>query len=196
MLWIVKKTLNKIEKINDNKYYSKLKGNQEKLLKKAIDISNNKTPTDTFISDLNQEGKNLVKRKVSTFTNDSCFYYKGMTHIKTIIRIDKTIHSNNKKTGEVKETLTTSFAIANFRSSAKLFHSLQLKHWKVETMHFHKDKSLYEDLHTANINPMTMTILRSFVINILHLNKVKSIKNQLLENRWDLDTTLGLLFKF
>jgi hypothetical protein len=42
-------------------------------------------------------------------------------------------------------------------------------------MHFHKDKSLYEDLHTANINPMTMTILRSFVINILHLNKVKSI---------------------
>ena len=29
-----------------------------------------------------------------------------MTHIKTIIRIDKTIHSINKKTGEIKETLT------------------------------------------------------------------------------------------
>jgi len=41
-----------------------------------------------------------------------------------------------------------------------------LKHWKVETMHFYKDKSLYEDVHTANINPMTMTILRSFVLNI------------------------------
>jgi len=118
-----------------------------------------------------------------------------MTHIKTIIRIDKTIYTTNKNTGEYKETLTTSFAIANFRNSAKLFHNLQLKHWKVETMHFHKDKSLYEDLHTANINPMTMTILRSFVINILHLNKVKSIKNQLLENRWNLDTTLKLLFK-
>jgi len=118
-----------------------------------------------------------------------------MTHIKTIIRIDKIIHSINKKTKEVKETLTTSFAIANFKDNAKFFHDLQLKHWKVETMHFHKDKSLYEDLHTANINPMTMTILRSFVINILHLNKVKSIKNQLLENRWDLDTTLKLLLK-
>ncbi len=118
-----------------------------------------------------------------------------MTHIKTIIRIDKIIYTTNKKTGEIKETSTTSFAITNFINSAKFFHDLALNHWKVETMHFHKDKSLNEDLHTANINPMTMTILRSFVINILHLNKVKSIKTQLLENRWDLDITLGLLFK-
>ncbi len=142
---------------------------------------------------MKQEGKNLVKRKVLTFTNNSCFYHNGMTHIRTIIRIDKTIHKVNKKTGEFTETLTTSFAITNFKDTAKEFHNLGLKHWQVETMHFHKDKSLYEDLHTANINPMTMTILRSLVINILHLNKVKSIKNQLLENRWNLDTTLELL---
>ncbi len=116
-----------------------------------------------------------------------------MTHIKTIIRIDKTIHKTDKKTGETKEINTISFAISNFKDNAKFFHDLGLKHWKVETMHFHKDKSLCEDLHTANINPMTMTILRSFVINILHLNKVKSIKNKLLENRWDLDSTLSLL---
>jgi len=116
-----------------------------------------------------------------------------MTHIKTIIRIDKIIHINDKKTGEIKKKSVTSFAITNFKNNAKFFHDLGLKHWQVETMHFHKDKSLYEDLHTANINPMTMTILRSFVINILHLNKVKSIKNQLLENRWDLNTTLSLL---
>lgn len=195
MQWTLKKTLNKIENKNNNKYYAKLKGNQKKLLKKAIEISNTKIPTDIYISPLTQEGTNLVKRKVSTFTNDSCFYHNGMTHIKTIIRIDKTIHKTNKKTGEVTEVLTTAFAISNFRDDAKIFHEIGLKHWKVETMHFHKDKSLYEDLHTANINPMTMTILRSFVINILHLNKVKSIKNQLLENRWDLDATLKLLLK-
>jgi hypothetical protein len=116
-----------------------------------------------------------------------------MTHIKSIIKIDKTIHSTNKKTGEMTKKTTSSFAIANFKDDAQSFHDIQLNHWKVETMHFHKDKSLYEDLHTANINPMTMTILRSIVINILHLNKVKSIKNQLLENRWDLDSTLSLL---
>jgi hypothetical protein len=162
-------------------------------LEKAIDTSNTKAPTDTYTSPLNQEGKNLVKRKVSVFTNDSCFYHNGMTHIKTIIRIDKTIYSKDKKTGKIKETLTTAYAIANFKNDAEFFHNLGLNHWKVETMHFHKDKSLYEDLHTANINPMTMTILRSIVINILHLNKVKSIKEQLLENRWDLDATLRLL---
>jgi len=118
-----------------------------------------------------------------------------MTHIKTIIKIDKTIHATNKKTGDITQTTTTSFAIANFIDTAQSFHDIQLKHWKVETMHFYKDKSLYEDLHTANINPMTMTILRSIVINILHLNQVKSISKQLLENRWDLDETLRLLFK-
>ena len=195
MQWIVKKTLNKIESTNDNKYYSKLKANQKSLLQKAIDISNSKKPTDIYISPLQKESRDLVTRIVSTYTNDSCFYHNKMTHIKTIIKIDKTIHSANKKTGEIKETTTTSFAIANFKHEAKVFHNIQLKHWQVETMHFHKDKSLYEDIHTANINPMTMTILRSFVINILHLNKVKSIKHQLLENRWDLDTTLKLLFK-
>lgn len=164
-------------------------------MKKAVNISNVKKPTDSYVSPFNQEGKNLVKREVSTFTNESCFYHNGMTHIKTIVKIDKTINKTNKKTGEITQTSTTSFAIANFKKDAKFFHDLGLKHWQVETMHFHKDKSLYEDLHTANINPMTMTILRSFVINILHLNKVKSIKNQLLENRWDLDTTLKLLLK-
>ena len=137
MLWIVKKTLDKIEKTNDNKYYSKLKGNQKKLLQKAIKISDTQIPTDIYISSLKQESKYLVQRKVSTFTNDSCFYHNGMTHIKTIIKIDKTIYSNNKKTGEIKEIVTTSFAIANFKNSAEFFHNLQLNHWKVETMHFY-----------------------------------------------------------
>lgn len=142
---------------------------------------------------ITKEGKVLTKRKVTIFTNGSCFYHNGMKHIRSIIKIDKTIYSTNKKTGEIKEDITTSFAIANFRNSAKFFHDLHLKHWQVETMHFHKDKSLFEDSHNANINPMTMTILRSFVINILHLKKVKSIKNQLVENRWDLNSTLKLL---
>lgn len=195
MRWIVKKTLNKIESTNDNKYYSKLKANQKKLYNKAVKISITKEPTQRYVSPLIKDGKSFVKRKVLIFTNNSCFYHNDMSHIKTIIRIDKTIFSTNKKTGEIKEILTTTFAISNLKKDAKFFYDLHLNHWKVETMHFYKDKSLYEDLHTANINPMTMTILRSFVLNILHLNKVKSIKTQLLENRWDLDTTLSLLLK-
>jgi hypothetical protein len=54
------------------------------------------------------------------------------------------------RTGEIKESLITSFAIANFKDNAKFFHDLQLKHWKVEIKHFYKDKALNEDLNTAN----------------------------------------------
>jgi len=118
-----------------------------------------------------------------------------MSHIRTIIKTNKIIHSTNKKTGEKVEKNKISFAITNYRDTAKNFHDVGLKHWKVETMHFYKDKALYEDLHTASINPMTMTILRSFVINILHINEVESISKQLLKNRWDLKGTLSLLLK-
>jgi len=63
-----------------------------------------------------------------------------MTHRKTIIKIDKTIYLNNKKVGEAQKKVTTSFAITNFRDTAKNIHDIALKHWQVETMHFHKDK--------------------------------------------------------
>lgn len=84
MQWILKKTLNKIESKNNNKYYAKLKGNQKKLLKKAVIISDTKEASDIYVSPLVQEGKVLVKREVSTFTNDTCFYHNKMTHIKTM----------------------------------------------------------------------------------------------------------------
>ena len=48
-----------------------------------------------------------------------------------------------------------------------------------------KDKSLLEDAYNAHLNPFLMTIIRSFTLNILHLNKVKSVHNQLIKNRGD-----------
>jgi hypothetical protein len=51
----------------------------------------------------------------------------------------------------------------------------------------YKDVSLKEDDHQAHKNPIAMTIIRSMVINILHLCDVKSINEQLVKNRWDLN---------
>lgn len=100
------------------------------------------------------------------------------------------------KTGEVTQRKVIQFSVANFREDAKFFHDKILQHWKVETMHQYKDKSLLEDTHNAHINPFLMTIIRSFTLNILHLNRCKSVQNQLVKNRWNLDGSIRQLLNF
>ncbi len=46
-------------------------------------------------------------------------------------------------------------------------------------MHFYKDCALGEDSCKTNKGAFALSILRSFVINILHLNKVKNIARQI-----------------
>ncbi|MDQ7047708.1 MAG: hypothetical protein Q9M39_08885 [Sulfurovum sp.] len=41
-----------------------------------------------------------------------------------------------------------------------------------------------------------MTIIRSMILNILHLNGAKSIQEQLINNRWDLDDSIAQLLNF
>jgi hypothetical protein len=63
-------------------------------------------------------------------------------------------------------------------------------------MHQYKDNSLLEDAHNCHLNPFLMTIIRSMILNILHLNGAKSIQEQLINNRWDLDDSIAQLLKF
>ncbi|MBT5934523.1 hypothetical protein [Sulfurimonas sp.] len=112
------------------------------------------------------------------------------------MKTTKKIHRVDNKIDEVTNRTIIQFSIANFRESAQFFYDKILDHWKVETMHQYKDKSLLEDAHNAHLNPFLITIIRSFTLNILHLNKVKYIHNQLTQNRWNLDNTISLLLNF
>ena len=119
-----------------------------------------------------------------------------MTHIRSIIKTIKKVERTNHKTGEVTNSTRIQFSIANFHESAEFFHNKILHHWKVETMHQYKDNALLEDDHNAHLNPFLMTIIRSMILNILHLNGTKSIQEQLINNRWDLDDSITQLLKF
>jgi len=63
-------------------------------------------------------------------------------------------------------------------------------------MHQYKDNALLEDDHNVHLNPFSMTIIRSMILNILHLNGAKSIQEQLVNNRWDLDDSIAQLLRF
>jgi len=170
-----KKNLDKIEE-KGAKYVAKVKDNQKILVDKIDEISRTTEPSSVYEAPEIQQSNQWITRKVSVFTNDSCFYHNGMTHIRSIIKTSKTTQTQDSKTNKIKTVRTISFCIANFRQDAEFFHNTILKEWAVETMHFHKDKTFKEDEHTAYKNPMVFTIIRSFTLNTLAFTGVKKIK--------------------
>ena len=68
--------------------------------------------------------------------------------------------------------------IANFKTTALEFKQIILTHWGIETYHYHMDMLLKEDEHIAYKNPFSISILRSFALNLyqLYLNDHKGEK--------------------
>jgi len=170
-----------LNKINDTKrrYIAKAKGNQEGLLDKVKEtLSFFDKPTDSYKNDIySVEGNKITKREVEIYESSSCdmvMFHHDFKNIQTIVKVTKEVIDN--KTGEV--TTTIQYLIANFKTDAKSFHDSILHHWKIETYHYHLDMLTKEDNHISYINPFSMSILRSFTINLyqLYLNKHKGEK--------------------
>jgi hypothetical protein len=172
-----------------------VKDNQATLFDKIDEISRGSEPISTYKAQGIQQSNEWINREVSVYQPTS-FSHNGITHIRSIIKTIKKIEHKNHKTGIVKNSTRIQFCIANFHESASFFHDKILDHWKVETMHQYKDNALLEDDHNAHLNPFLMTIIRSMILNILHLNGAKSIQEQLINNRWDLDDSIRQLLNF
>jgi hypothetical protein len=161
--------LNTIDK-SGRRYIAKVKGNQEGLQDKAKKvIANFSKPTQSYKNDIfTIEGNKLTRRTVDVFENRSCnlvMFYGDFKNIQTIIRVTK--ESTDSKTGEIKTT--KHYLIANFKADAKSFHNSILHHWRVETYHYHLDILTKEDDHIAYVNPFSISILRSFAVNLYQL---------------------------
>jgi len=59
-------------------------------------------------------------------------------------------------------------------------------------MHFYKDCALDEDKCKVNKGAFSLSVLRSIVINILHLNQIQNIARQITKNRYSLTEALSL----
>ena len=163
-----------------NRYIAKLKDNQKHLKKKATEtIEGFNEPTD-IVDDEDSyltENNKIVSRKVEVFQNKSAdlvMYHENFNNIQSLVKITKTLTS--PITGEVK--ITTQYLMANFKTSAKEFHQKILQHWRVETYHYHLDMLMEEDDHIAHKEPFSISILRSFSVNLyqLFLNEYRDKK--------------------
>jgi len=172
--------LNEIDNKGD-KYIAKVKGNQQKLQDKIIEtIDEIKEPIDRYIyEDLElSHDKKYVKRELELFYSksmDQIMYHSKFTNIQSLIRITKTLTDPLTK----EKSVTTSYLMANFKTTAEDFHNKILAHWRVETYHYHLDMLLDEDDHIAYKEPFSIAILRSFSLNLYQLfhneNKDKKV---------------------
>jgi len=60
-------------------------------------------------------------------------------------------------------------------------------------MHFYKDCALYEDKCKVHKGAFSLSILRSIVIDILHLNQIRNISGKVVDATYDLATALSLI---
>lgn len=179
-----------------NKYIAKVKDNQKSLKDKVVLTSNNfLNPTQTYEDSKLYKTENSnksVKRIVDIFYNKDTnivVYHDKFENIQTIIRVSK--ESTNLLTGEIKTTVE--YLIANFKTTAEDFYTKILQHWRVETYHYHLDTLTKEDDHICYVNPFSISILRSFTVNLyqLYLNKYKGTK--ILDM---IDTTMANIKKY
>lgn len=123
-----------------------------------------------------------IERHIFVY-NNLTFPWRGI-FISTIIRIDKSVNG-----GE----WTTQYYISNDRGDGAYFLQKILQKWSVETMHFYKDCALYEDKCKVHKGAFALSILRSFVLNILHLNQVKNIAGKVVDATYSLAEALSLI---
>ncbi|MEA3315872.1 MAG: ISAs1 family transposase, partial [Campylobacterota bacterium] len=164
----------------NNKYIAKVKYNQKSLRDKVeLKVNDFHTPSEVY-EDMNifqTEGNKSVRRKVEIYHNRDCdivLYDSKFKNIQTIIKTTK--ETVNGVSGEIKTTIQ--YLIANFKTSAKEFKDIILQHWGIETYHYHLDMLTREDAHICYVDPFSISILRSFAVNLYQLffNKYKGEK--------------------
>lgn len=118
-----------------------------------------------------------------TVYSENTYPFDGI-FIRAVIRIDKKVNDDEP---------TTHYYISNTILDAATFLKRILQEWSVETMHYYKDCALEEDRCKTTKSAFSLSILRSIVINILHLNKVDNIKRKVSELTYDLAEALSLV---
>lgn len=124
----------------------------------------------------------MIERQIFVYSSFT-FPWSGI-FISSVIRVDKSLNG-----GE----WTTQYYISNDRGDAAYFLQKILQKWSVETMHFYKDCALYEDKCKVHNGAFALSVLRSFVINILHLNQIKNIAGKIVDATYSLAEALALI---
>jgi predicted transposase YbfD/YdcC len=174
------KTLGAIQE-SGSLFIAPVKGNQPSLVSLVHEVEEASEIASHHYDNINQSGDS-IEREVFVY-NSFPFPWNGI-FIYTVIRIDKSVNGNE---------WTTQYYISNDMGNSEYFLEKVLQEWSVETMHFYKDCALYEDNCKVHKGAFSLSVLRSIVINILHLNQIKNIARKIVDASCDLAEALSLV---
>lgn len=166
-----KKTIKKILK-KKSFYVLEVKNNQKNLLKKIKFICEHLPTISSNISEEKNRGRS-EKREVTVYEEalDLKHYWDDL---KFIIKVKRFVKHN---TG--KKSKKTAYFITNLDEDAAFFNKGVRGHWGIEnSLHYIKDVVFNEDrlkIRTG-MAPQNMSLLRTWVINLLRLNGYSEIK--------------------
>jgi predicted transposase YbfD/YdcC len=101
--------------------------------------------------------------------------WKGL--VCTVIRVERTVHRRQTKTGLWKTSRETSYYLSNRPITAQDANTAIQDHWSIENSNHHvRDVTFREDDSRIRNKPGIFATLRSFAANILRFNQRKSIR--------------------
>lgn len=165
-----KKTVKKILK-KDSFYVLDVKENQKNLLKKVKFICEYFPVISSDTTKEKNRGR-LERRKVCVY-KEGLDLKHGWDNLKYIIKVKRNVKNKGKRSEEI------AYFITNLDEKASFFNKGIRGHWKIEnSLHYIKDVTLNEDRSRIRTGyaPQNMSLLRTFVINVLRLKGYSRIK--------------------
>jgi hypothetical protein len=115
--------------------------------------------------------------------------------IKTVLRLKRTVHRRDLKTGLLARTSETVFWVSSAEVIAPDRWNEWIRgHWRIENgSHYVRDVAFAEDASRIRNNPDIVARLRSFAYNLIRASGVDNIKNARYRAALDVTFAINLL---
>jgi hypothetical protein len=162
-----------------NHLLTQVKGNQPSLRRKIEIGASWRKPLGCAISQA-QGHNRWEKRELTAFPAKAWFRHTlWEASIKTVLRLERTVHKRDPKTGLLIKTSETVFWVSSAEGIApELWGEWIRGHWQIENAsHYVRDVAFAEDASRIRKNPEIVARLRSFAYNLIRASGVNNIQN-------------------
>ena len=177
-----------------NHLLTQVKGNQPSLRRKLEQGASWRKPLGCAISQT--QGHNRWEtRELTTFPAKAWFRHTPWeASIKTVLRLQRTVHKRNPNTGLLIKTSETVFWVSSAEGIAPECWSEWIRgHWQIENAsHYVRDVAFAEDASRIRKNPDIVARLRSFAYNLIRASGEDNVQNARYRATLDVASAINL----
>ena len=181
-----------------NHLITQVKGNQPSLRRKLEIGASWRKPLGCAISQT-QGHSRWESRELAAFPAKAWFRHTAWEAlIKTVLRLERTVHKRDPKTGLLTKTSETVFWVSSAEGMAPERWSEWIRgHWQIENAsHYVRDVAFAEDASRIRKNPDIVARLRSFAYNLIRASGADNIQNARYCAALDLTSAIKLAIQY